>query len=758
MIINRNLSEYLVANTSSLADALAKISLNRNRICYIVDASNRLQGCLSDGDVRRWLLDSEELDLSVDVGTVANLSCFSLSIEEDSDVIQRCFDGRIFSVPLVDSVGHLIAIAEQRSQYFQVGDKKISEIDPVFIIAEIGNNHQGDVLLAKKLVDYAVSSKVDCVKFQLRNMERLYRNSGDSSDASADLGAQYTLDLLAKFQLPDEALFELFDYCKEKGVLPLCTPWDLASLRKLEDYGMPAYKIASADFTNYELLEAVSKTKKPFFCSTGMSTESEIQSTVKFLKKHNADFILLHCNSTYPTPYKDVNLNYIRRLNQTTNSLIGYSGHERGWSVPVAAVALGAKVIEKHLTTDKELEGNDHKVSLLPDEFKHMVNQIRQVEEALGHDKPREISQGELMNREVLAKSLIINCDLELGQVIQENMLDVLSPGQGLQPNRKQEVIGKRALRPLKKGDFLYEGDLDGSFIKKSSYEFDRPYGIPVRYHDYEKLTCDVSLDFVEFHLSYKDLEMKPSDFLKAEQDIGFAVHAPELFSGDHLLDLSADDHTYRERSVYELTRVVELARDLKAFFPKTQKPIIVVNVGGWSYDGFLSSEEKEIKYEAVKNSFSQLDLTDVQIAIQTMPPFPWHFGGQSHHNLFVHPSEISDFCEETGLKICLDVSHSMMACNYYGWNLEDFVRTVAPYNVHLHIVDAKGADGEGVQMGQGDVNFEKLGILLKEVSPRVQFIPEVWQGHKNHGQGFWSGLAYLERFFAPPSNDWHGQ
>jgi len=738
MVINKNIVSYLVSDNASLYDALRKIDRNKHRIVYLVDENNYLLSSLSDGDIRRWILANKNLDFLIKVGEVSNQQCFCMEIDEDPASIQDAFNSRIISIPLVDKSGRLIAIAEQVQPYIEFGNHRISEDEPVFIIAEIGNNHQGDIKLAKSLVDLAIKAGVDCVKFQMRNVKNLYRNSGSSNDASADLGTQYTLDLLSKFQLTDEQLFEVFDYCKEKEVLPLCTPWDQDSLQKLEGYGMPAYKVASADFTNYELLEALAKTGKPLICSTGMSSESEISSTVSFLKKKNAQVVLLHCNSTYPTPFKDVHLKYLSRLAKNTNMLVGYSGHERGWSVPIASIALGARVIEKHFTIDRGLEGSDHRVSLLPEEMKLMVEQIRQVEVALGEDKPRNISQGELINREVLAKSLVVNRDASVGEIVTKEMISVKSPGQGLQPNRIDELVGQKVVRTLKKYDYFYESDLNEGHTKKEIYFFERPYGIPVRYHDYQDLTENIKLDFVEFHLSYRDLDVKLEDYIEFDESIGFAVHAPELFAGDHILDLSSESEVYRNRSISELRRVIEQTNELKKYLPKTIKPVIVVNAGGWSVDSFLSKKEKKVKYSRIREAFTFLDLTGVEIAIQTMPPFPWHFGGQSHHNLFLDPYEI-------GLKICLDTSHSMMACSYYGWDFYEFVRLVAPYNVHIHIADAKGVDGEGVQNGHGDIDFKKLGELLEKYSPGVQFIPEVWQGHKDRGRGFWDALNYLE-------------
>ncbi|NOR69675.1 MAG: TIM barrel protein [Methylomarinum sp.] len=748
MIVKKNIKGFVALISASLHEALNKINNNTHKIIYAVDDKNHLLGSLTDGDIRRWILSTPNLDLNTALVDIIERPCFSMHVNCEASLIEHAFNERITSIPLVDDFGHLIAVAEPALNYFCIGDKRISDEDPVFIIAEIGNNHQGDINIAKKLVDRAIEANVDCVKFQMRDMATLYRNTGKSNDASADLGAQYTLDLLSKFQLQDKELFEIFNYCKEKNILSLCTPWDLDSLSKLEKYGMPAYKVSSADFTNYQLLNALAKTGKPIICSTGMTTETEIQSTVSFLKRKNAQFILLHCNSTYPTPFKDINLNYLSKLMLSTGALVGYSGHERGWSVPVAAVALGAKVIEKHLTLNRNFEGNDHKVSLLPNELKQMVQQVRQVEESLGNGKAREITQGELLNREILAKSLIANCSLPLGTIITKDMIDIMSPGQGLQPNRIDELIGKKTTREFKEGDIFFSTDIHGETKKKTHYTFNRPYGIPVRYHDYELLKQGVDLDFVEFHLSYQDLEITLSDYISPNQSIGFAVHAPELFSGDHLLDLSSYDTEYRERSIKELQRVIDQTRKLKQYFPKTKKPIIVVNAGGWDTEGFLSKNDKQKKYKLIKNAFSQMNLDGITIAIQTMPPFPWHFGGQSHHNLFLAAIEIKEFCQETGIKICLDISHTMMACNYYHWDLYAFVETIAPYTVHMHIVDAKGDDGEGIQIGEGDIDFEKLGKILEVVAPKIQFIPEVWQGHKNRGQGFWNALEFLENKF----------
>lgn len=747
MLIQKNIAEYIVYVNETVHKALEKINANKKRIVFVISEEGILCGSLSDGDFRRWVTAVEKIDLSIEVGDVFNRKVKRVSVNSSKQDIERCFVDGVDAVPLVDENGRLVAIATNKISGIQIGDNVIDEDTPAFIIAEIGNNHNGDIALAKKLVDLAHDAGADCVKFQMRDLSSLYKN-GSEIDVAADLGAQYTLDLLKKFQLEASELIEVFNYCKVKGLTPLCTPWDLESLKVLESYGMKAYKVASADFTNHELLDALASTGKPLICSTGMCSESEIRQSIRLLKSRGVTFVLLHCNSTYPTPFKDVNLSYLPRLAELAGGLVGYSGHERGIQVPIAAVALGAKVVEKHFTIDKNMEGNDHKVSLLPDEFKLMVSMIRDVEEAMGSSESRSISQGEMINRETLAKSLVVNCKIDEGVKIERTMIEVKSPGQGLQPMYLNNLVGKVSKRSMRAGDYFYESDLYDNVIEPRNYHFNRPFGIPVRYHDYRSLSCRSNFEFVEFHLSYHDLDLDLNEFFVSQQEIGFAVHSPELFEGDHILDLAADSRSYRDHSVSELNKVCEITRNLKYFFPKTDCPLVVVNAGGFTRSSFIEKSERANLYKRVGYSLSQIDCDGLEIIIQTMPPFPWHFGGQCFHNLFMDPDEIKSFYEEFGYRICYDVSHSMMACNYFNWDLDSFTRKIGPLIAHIHIVDALGVDGEGVQIGKGSVDFERLAFELDRVAPGVQFIPEVWQGHKNNGEGFWSALEFLEGYF----------
>ena len=237
-------------------------------------------------------------------------------------------------------------------------DKQAIGLGRAYVIAEIGNNHNGSVTRAIEMIDLAHEAGADCVKFQMRHLEEVYRQRTLRKDGE-DLGTEYILDLLERFQLSKAEHKEMAMYCAQNGILYMCTPWDSMSIETLEDIGVEAYKVASADLTNLPLIDLLTKTKKPLILSTGMSSARETQITVDFLNSRGSEFALLHCNSTYPAPYHDINLNWINDL-INMHSLVGYSGHERGIAVTLAAVGLGAKVVERHFTLDRNMEGPDH--------------------------------------------------------------------------------------------------------------------------------------------------------------------------------------------------------------------------------------------------------------------------------------------------------------------------------------------------------------------------------------------------------------
>ncbi|MDO5633879.1 MAG: N-acetylneuraminate synthase family protein [Micrococcus sp.] len=748
MIVTRNTAEFVVFSEDSVLVALSKISANKQGVVFCVDSSGVLQGSLSDGDFRRSVIAGHSGDVSGPALDIANRQPVQGRVDQSTEELAGLFRDGISAVPLVDQRGHLAAVATRGQSELRLGRHVVAEGQPSVIIAEIGINHNGSVDLAKHLVDLAADGGADMVKFQLRDMDALYRNDSSKRSQGEDLGPQYTLDLLSKYSLSAEQLFTVFDHCKQRDIDVMCTPWDEPSVQALADYGTPALKIASADLTNHALLRYAGNLRLPMVMSTGMSTEEEIAASADLVRATGAGFALLHCQSTYPAPFKDVNLAYMDRLAEIGQCPVGYSGHERGFHVPIAAVARGARIIEKHFTVDRGMEGNDHKVSLLPDEFAEMVKRIREVEEAIGTDTPRVVSTGEMMNRVNLAKSLVAASDLKSGQTITANDIDIKSPGRGLQPNKLEDLIGRVLQRDIEQGDFFYATDLVDEAVRGRNYEFNRPWGLPVRYHDYGPLIEDSTPDFLEFHFSYKDLEIDVNDVFDEPLDMFYTTHSPDLFAGDFLLNLASEDDEHWERSIRELQRVIDITRQMRPWFNCEQDPVVVASLGGFTKDAFASAEELPAMYARVAAGLARVNTEGVRLCAQTLPPFPWYMGGQLYCNLFVQAQDTADFAREHGVSLCFDVSHSKLAANYYKRPFSEYVELLAPLAEHLHLVDSVGIDGEGVQVGEGEIDWPVTAQQLDRLAPKASFIPEIWQGHVNNGEGFWKALDRLEEWF----------
>lgn len=628
----------------------------------------------------------------------------------------------------------------------RIGNRLLGDDEPCYVIAEIGNNHNGDFDRAIALVDAAVAAGADCAKFQMRKLDEVYRASS-LSGKDDDLAVEYTLDLLRRFELPTAQQKKIAEYCAAKGIQYLCTPWDASSVAVLEGFGVEAYKVASADLTNLPLLARLAATSKTLIVSTGMSTTDEIKAAAKFLNDRNTSYVLLHCQSTYPAALHNIHLRFMETLREI-HPVVGYSGHERGIAVSTAAVALGAVVIERHITLDREMEGPDHAASLEPEEFKSLVAGIREVEAARGKKlAERALSQGELINRENLAKSLVAARDLSAGTVISESDIAVKSPGQGLSPLKMPALLGRKLTRTMAADDYFFQSDLHEGAAKARRYRFDRPWGVPVRYHDAERFLEICEPDIIEFHLSYSDMERDPAAYLSGTYDLGFVVHAPELFAGSKLMDLATPDEALRRYSLEQTQAVIDITRGLKKYFPKTTRPPIVANIGGFTMDEPLPPKEKAERYRIFAHSLTELDMEGVELTPQTMAPFPWHFGGQRHQNIFIFPEESAAFCATHDLRMCVDISHTKLAANHFGFDFAQGLAQLGPHTAHLHFGDAKGLDGEGLQIGEGEIDFDEIGQVLRKHAPAASFIPEIWQGHKNMGEGFWTAFERLEGY-----------
>lgn len=324
-----------------------------------------------------------------------------------------------------------------------------------YIIAEAGVNHNGDIEIAKKLIYKAKEIGADAVKFQTFKSEKLV--SYDASKADYQIRntkeAETQLDMLKKLELTYDQFIILAQYATDLGIDFLSTPFDLDSVDFLSKLNMKYWKIPSGELTNKPYLEAISNTRKPIIISTGMSNLDEIEETLNLFRDYNKENItLLHCNTEYPTPYHDVNLRAMNTLHERFQVKVGYSDHTLGIEVAIAAVALGASVIEKHFTLDNKMLGPDHKASLEPMEFSNMVRAIRNIEKSLGNGEKKP-SHSELKNINIARKSIVANRDIIKDEIFTIDNITTKRPGDGLSPMKWNTVLGLKAKRNFKKDE-----------------------------------------------------------------------------------------------------------------------------------------------------------------------------------------------------------------------------------------------------------------------------------------------------------------
>jgi len=335
----------------------------------------------------------------------------------------------------------------------KIGNKWVGEGEPCFIIAEAGVNHNGDIKIAKKLIDIAKEAGADAVKFQTFKAEKVVTQNAEKAEyQKATTGVEESqFEMIKRLELTERDFEELFSYAHQKGIVFLSSPFDKESVDILDTLGVPAFKIPSGEVTNFPLLKYIARKKKPVILSTGMSTLGEVEEALDVIRKERAkEIILLHCVSSYPAKMEDMNLKAMESLRYAFRLPVGLSDHTPGITVPVAAVALGACIIEKHFTMDKNLPGPDHKASLEPGELQEMIKAIRDVEKALG-DGLKRPAKDEEENKKVARRSIVAKVDIPKGTIIKDEMLDVRRPGVGIEPRYLGMITGRRAKENIPK-------------------------------------------------------------------------------------------------------------------------------------------------------------------------------------------------------------------------------------------------------------------------------------------------------------------
>ncbi|MFX4228260.1 MAG: N-acetylneuraminate synthase family protein [Porticoccaceae bacterium] len=736
---------FVISADENVKTALESLHLTGGIPLIVLGSKNILEGTLSNGDISRFLRGSESVDLNTKVIEVCNTSPIIGHDVDPLETLQQYLNRPSIKVlPIVDTQRQVKKIAFWGAPALTIGDRLISDNHNPFMLAEIGVNHQGDMAIAKHLIDAAHQAGCDGVKFQHRSTA-LY--STDSID-KYDLGTQYILSEIKRTNLSAEELKELCQYSASLGLKVVVTPFDTQALLEAQEMSIDALKIASCDLTNYELIEACTETGYPMILSTGMSYERQILKTAAILEQKLVDHAFLHCNSTYPAPVEDANLAYISRLKGLVKCPVGYSSHDIDTCIPLASIAAGAAIVEFHITRSRDDIGTDHRASIELKELPGLIKSARMIAEAIGSDNPRTPSQGELANKLSLGKSWGAAHSMKEGEIIKRKDLRLISPGSGFTSDQLDRLLDRPLLKPINKGELVEIDHIEAAnentndLIDAVSRLNELGYisGIPVRYHDYSDLAKVFNTPMYEFHMSDRDLTISPDKYLTEKSDAQLIIHAVEQFEDGFIFDLCSDKQDIVERSFKEVERLANTASALMEYFPNTEVVPVVLNLGGFTENGFLNPEQASEKCRiGVGNLKKVAELhPHCKFMPQTMPPFPWHQGGKSYHNLLTSKQRIAEFLELFKSEICFDVSHTALSCEYFGEDLYELAEIVGPQTHHIHLSDAKGSNAEGLAIGDGSINMARLHYAMtKHQAQPVFMIPEIWQGHLRKGEGF---------------------
>ena len=618
----------------------------------------------------------------------------------------------------------------------KIGNRLIGSGFPPYIIAEIGVNHNGILALALKLIDIAADAGADAVKFQKRKLDKLYGKKYLDNANAGEKTLRYLLPILQQVELPEHDYDEIVEHCQKRKITFLCSAFDTESADFLDQLGVPAFKVASADLTNLPLLDHLVSKGKPLILSTGMSRMDEVEFTVNFLKDRKAEFALLHCNSTYPAAFEDINLRFMDKLNRFEVP-VGYSGHERGIAVSTVAAALGASIIERHLTLDRTMDGPDHAASLEPQGFKKMVRDIQQVILALGAGEEKFFSRGEILNREVLGKSLVAAKLIEPGEVITSDKITVKGPALGISPQNYPRLVGRMAERVIEEDEPFLDRDLGIKIVLDVSHTLPMDYGFTVRFRDTDELLV-YRPRMLEYHFTDQDLD---EHYPGEDHDFQLVVHVPEFWNRT-LVDLCSLDDWQRTASINLVQKAINLTREMAPHFKGIPK--VVVHPGAMSLDHPIL--ERQRLYENLYKSIEQIEFDGLEFLLENLPPHPWYFGGQWLTNAFMDAGEIRDFLVPLGLNFCFDTSHSKLYCNWAHLDFYEQVRISLPFIRHLHLSDAAGLDGEGLQIGEGTIDWVHFFSVIG--SYHGTMIPEIWRGHQRQGEGFLIAIQRLSQAY----------
>jgi N-acetylneuraminate synthase len=594
------------------------------------------------------------------------------------------------------------------------------------LIAEIGINHDGDIAVAEKLVSAAAGAGCDAVKFQYRNLSRSYTVD------TLEIGDEILKYEIEKNYLSPQEIITLVRHAHGLGLEAGISFFDTTDIPDFLGFmtDFDFFKVPSVELTNLELINAFLDFGKLVYISTGAHTESQIEEV--FSQLPSAGWIPLHCVSNYPTIVINSKLGYISHLKSKWGRDVGYSSHDANWETNLVALSLGATVIERHITFDKKAKGLDHSTSSTPDEFEKLSLYLRNFDFICFGNSKRIPNQGEIMNLQNLGKSYYSVRDIEVGSQLNIIDFEYRHPKVGISKNQIRGTLGKTFKRECKLGSPLTDSHFENKpalTIESIDFCVDKGISLPVRLHDYEEISREFPINNYELHLSFGEID-KLDELSIIDKSHRFSIHLPDYLNSNELLDPFSQSSDVRKQSLMIIEKIAAFANSLNGEIPTTAVA---------SFSKCHSSTEDF--YNSCIELQNKLSNQGLQLAFQWLPPFAWYFGGSEEIQVMNSIKDL-DYLRERSINVCLDTSHLLMGSNYFGFDPYEIVDTLSTQIKHFHLADARGFDGEGFQLGQGD--DKNLRFLLEIlIRPEIKVI-EVWQGHLNKFEGFYNALNSL--------------
>lgn len=591
------------------------------------------------------------------------------------------------------------------------------------MIAEIGINHDGDMDKAKRLIQQARNAGCKGIKFQYRNLKTAYASNAN------EIGDEIILTQIKRTYLDARKILELRDFARAIGVeagISFFTTEDLKDFVHLKtDFDF--FKIPSAELLNLELIRDLLQTGKQVYISVGMHNESEIEYTFNAINDYE-NWTPLHCISNYPVADHNTSLGYIKHLSEKWNRAVGYSSHDENWENNLIALSLGATVIERHITEERKAEGLDHSSSSNYEEFVRICHYAQNFDAITSGNGSRIPNQGELLNKQNLGRSFYALRDFEVGQTLKMSDLEYRNPQIGLGISDLEQYLNKKIVMKLDKGEVLTHQhfQVNRTQVSEDVIEISRrnSVSIPVRLADYWAIRAALPVGAYEFHLSYKEVA---SDLLSYpfEKSDRFSVHLPDYIDSTTLIDPFSSDIRIRESSRECIGKVIAFSEKLAS---QTGYPVpIVASLAGMGM-------AREAFYPQVKELFSEFHSDLAPLTLQWLPPYAWYFGGSIKLPNVNNLEDVS-WIEKFSTPITLDISHLLLGKTTFGFDAEEIIQRIKNNIIHWHISDAAGLDGEGLPIGSGGIENEKL--ISSIIDQNGLKVIEVWQGHFYNYEGF---------------------